>query len=66
MRAGEQPRQIDIYEFLLNPSVQNKFYLQENDYIHVPIADRLISISGAVKRAFTYELVKGRKPDEAN
>ena len=59
MRAGEQPKNIDIYEFLLNPSVQDNFYLQENDYIHVPVADRLISVAGAVKRPFTYELVKG-------
>lgn len=59
MRAGEQPKRIDIYEFLLNPAVQNNFYLQENDYIHVPIADRLVAVSGAVKRPFTYELVKG-------
>jgi polysaccharide biosynthesis/export protein len=59
MRAGEQPKRMDIYEFLLNPAVQNNFFLQENDYIHVPVSERLVEISGAVKRPFQYELIKG-------
>ncbi len=59
MRAGEQPKRMDIYEFLLNPAVQNNFFLQENDYIHVPVSERLVAISGAVKRPFQYELIKG-------
>ncbi|MFT5385683.1 MAG: protein involved in polysaccharide export with SLBB domain, partial [Saprospiraceae bacterium] len=61
IRAGEQPKQIDIYEYLLDPSIQNEYYLQENDYIHIPIADRLVSISGAVKKGYTFELVKGEE-----
>ncbi len=59
IRAGEQPKQIDVYEYLFNPSVQSEFYLQENDYIHVPIAERIVTISGAIKKSFKYELVKG-------
>ena len=59
IRAGEQPKRIDIYEYLLNPSIQNEYYLQENDYIHIPVADRLVSISGAVKKAYTFELARG-------
>ena len=61
IRAGQQPKRIDVYEYLLNPSVQDGFYLQENDYIHVPIAERLVTISGAVKRSFTFELTRGEE-----
>ncbi|MEM1322167.1 MAG: SLBB domain-containing protein [Bacteroidota bacterium] len=58
-REGEIPRQIDVYEFMNNPSVREDFYLQENDFIHVPVAERVVSIQGAVRRAFKYELIEG-------
>lgn len=61
IRAGAQPKRIDVYEYLLNPAVENKYYLQENDYIHIPIAERLVSISGAVKKPFKFELTKGEE-----
>ena len=59
IRAGEKPRTIDVYDFMLNPSVQEKFYLEDNDIISVPIAEKIVTISGAVKRPFKYELIKG-------
>ncbi len=61
IRAGQQPKRIDVYEYLLDPQVQNEFYLQENDYINVPLAERLVTITGAVKRAYTFELTKGEE-----
>jgi len=61
IRAGEQPRRIDIYEYLLNPSIQNEYYLQENDYINIPIAERLVTITGSVKKTYTYELIRGEE-----
>ena len=57
MRAGVQPRTIDIYKYLSNPSIESDFYLQENDIINVPTAEKLVSISGAVKKPFIYELL---------
>ena len=59
LRAGEEPKRVDIYEYLLDPSASKNLYLEENDYIHVPVADRLVSVQGAVKRPFKYELIKG-------
>jgi protein involved in polysaccharide export with SLBB domain len=56
--TGEK-RRLDVYEFLLDPSVSKDFYLFENDYISVPVAERLVSVSGAVKRPFKYELTTG-------
>jgi protein involved in polysaccharide export with SLBB domain len=61
IRAGEQPKRIDIYEYLLDPSIQKDYYLQENDFISIPIAERLVTISGAVKRPYTFELARGEE-----
>jgi protein involved in polysaccharide export with SLBB domain len=56
-RGGRTTDQsIDIYEFLLNPSAQDKLYLEENDYIYVPPSEKLVTISGAVNRPNRYEL----------
>ncbi|MEL6864666.1 MAG: SLBB domain-containing protein, partial [Bacteroidota bacterium] len=57
IRGGEV-KEIDVYDFMMDPTVREKFYLQDNDIIHVGVADRLIRISGAVKRPFVYELKK--------
>jgi len=48
---------LDVYKFLNDPSIAEDFYLQDNDYIFVPSYDKLVGISGAVKRPFQYELV---------
>ena len=54
---GKKPKILDVYKYLQNPTVSQDFYLSENDYINVPVADRLISITGAVNRPFQYELI---------
>ncbi len=56
IRPGGKNREMDVYEFLLDPSITKDFYLQDNDIIFVEVADRLISIQGAVRRPFKYEL----------
>lgn len=45
---------------MTNPSVDKDFYLEENDYIYVPVISKVVGISGAVNRPAYYEL----KPDE--
>jgi protein involved in polysaccharide export with SLBB domain len=59
LREGAKPRTIDVYEFMNDPSIRDKFYLEDNDIIHVPIADRIVTIEGAVKRPYSYELLPG-------
>lgn len=59
IRSGEQPKRLDIYEFLLDPTVAKNYFLQENDYIYVPVAERIVNISGSVHRPMKYELIKG-------
>ena len=58
LSAGKKPRTLDVYKYLQNPIVTQEFYLSENDYIHVPVAEKLVTISGAVQRPFTYELLE--------
>lgn len=59
IRAQQPSKKIDIYEFLLNPSAEEELFLSENDYIHVPMADRLVNIAGTVRRPDRYELIEG-------
>ncbi len=57
-RAGEAPRLIDVYEYLLNPLLSNSFYLNSHDNLFVPVAERTVTLLGEVKRPFKYELTK--------
>ncbi len=56
-RSGESPKTLDIYQYIQDPIIGDDFFLQENDYIFVPIAEKLVSISGAVNRPYRYELL---------
>ncbi|MBP7184455.1 MAG: SLBB domain-containing protein, partial [Saprospiraceae bacterium] len=61
IRAGQKPKRIDVYEFMNNPSKQEDFYLQSNDIIHIPVAERTVKIQGAIKRPYKYELIDGEQ-----
>jgi protein involved in polysaccharide export with SLBB domain len=56
--TGEKKR-MDIYKFLLDPSVSNEFYLAEGDFINVGVIDKVVKIEGAVMRPLKYELIDG-------
>ena len=58
VRAGSPQEQIDIYEYLFNPGTSDKYYLQEGDFIFVPVAQKIVAIAGAIKRPFRYELLE--------
>lgn len=57
LREGEPARTIDVYEFMVNPSVKDKLYLEDNDIISVPIANRVVTIQGSIRRPYRYELL---------
>ena len=59
IRANGEKKRLDVYEFLLDPSVVRDFSLSDNDYISVPVADRVITVQGAVRRPAKYELISG-------
>jgi polysaccharide export outer membrane protein len=56
MREGKVIKTLDVYEFMLYPDSKLDFYLQDNDYIAVGMADRLVTVGGAIQRPMTYEL----------
>jgi len=58
LRAGESPQSIDIYKYMSNPIYGQDLYLEENDIIHIPVAEKVVSILGAVIRPFKYELLE--------
>ncbi len=57
IKAGGTRVQIDLYQFINDPIVSQNFYLEDNDYIVVPVANKVVSITGAVNRAYKYELL---------
>lgn len=57
-RAGKTIKTLDVYEYLLNPSSNEDFFLENNDYLFVPLAEKVVTISGGVKRPKQYELIE--------
>ena len=56
--SGDRTRNLDVYEFMSDPAVARNFFLQNNDYIHIPVADKVVSIQGAITRPMSYELLE--------
>ena len=56
-RSGQSPKTLDIYKYIQDPIVGDNFFLQENDYIYVPVAKKLVTVYGAVNRSYKYELL---------
>lgn len=49
---------LDVYKFMENPELEKDFYLENNDVIQVPVADKVVSILGAIRRPHKYELLE--------
>jgi len=58
IKQNGERRKIDIYEYLQNPNKANEFFLEQNDFIYVPVARKIVSIDGAIQRSFRYELLE--------
>ncbi len=48
---------LDVYKFMNNPILEKDYYLENNDVIQVPVAEKVVKIEGAVNRPFKYELL---------
>lgn len=55
---GKSKKILDVYAFMRNPIKQFDFYLQNNDIIYVPVAEKIVKIEGAVNRPMRYELTE--------
>ncbi|MEZ5002303.1 MAG: SLBB domain-containing protein [Chitinophagales bacterium] len=57
-RDGEVIDRFDLYRFLFHPERQQDIFLQNNDYLFVPLAQKIVEIKGDVKRPGKYELLQ--------
>lgn len=56
IHANGNSQTLDVYEFLLNPAIVKDYFLENNDYIFIPVAEKVVTIEGAINRPFMYEL----------
>ncbi len=49
--------EFDLYKVLQSPALQFQFFLQNNDVIYVPVAEKVVGIRGAIQRPMRYELL---------
>lgn len=57
--SDKKPRVLDVYQFMTSPNIVDSFFLENNDYIYVPLAEKVVEITGAIERPYFYELKKG-------
>ena len=55
-RAGKTYT-LDIYQYMKNPTIGIGYEIQNNDVLFVPVAQKVVSIEGAVNRPMRYEMV---------
>ncbi len=55
-RNGKTVKILDVYEYLNNPNSKMDYYLEDNDYLFVMSSEKIVKISGMVKRPMFYEL----------
>jgi len=63
-RDGEIIDRFDLYRFLFHPERQNDIFLQNNDYLFVPLSQKVVEIKGEVKRPGKYELLERETFDD--
>lgn len=61
IRSNGQVEIVDVYKYMSDPTIIDKYYLSENDIIQIPLAERIVSISGSVNRPMRYELIEGEE-----
>ena len=59
LSRGGKVTNLDIYQFMKNPTIGTPYDIQNGDVIFVPIAQKVVTIEGSVKRPMAYELVDG-------
>lgn len=55
-RGDKIVKTLDIYDYLIDGK-NEPIYLQDNDFIFVPVQEKIVRLSGEVKRPMRYELL---------
>ena len=61
MRDGKTIDSLDVYKYLFDPSSSQDLFMQNNDYLYVPVAANVVDIKGEVNRPYTYEVKSSDK-----
>jgi len=61
MRDGKTIDSLDVYKYLFDPSTSQDLFMQNNDYLYVPVAANVVDIKGEVNRPYTYEVKSSDK-----
>ena len=57
-RGGKTER-LDLYQYMTGSAASVNFDLQNNDVLFVPVAQKIVTVGGAVNRPMRYEIVEG-------
>lgn len=56
-RGNKTVEVLDLYEYLIKGN-NSPIFLQENDFIYVPVQQKIVGIKGAINRPMKYELLE--------
>ena len=59
MSRGGKTNRLDLYKYMTEPSTGINYDLQNGDVMFVPVADKIVTLEGAVNRPMRYEMVAG-------
>jgi len=48
---------LDFYKYMMDPQYSSNLFLDDNDIILVPVANKVVDLQGAVRRPMKYELI---------
>ncbi len=64
IRSNGNREILDVYKFLNNPNPKDNLYLQDGDVILVPPAENIVTLAGAVRRPFLYEMANNESLED--
>ena len=59
LSRGGKTSKLDLYAYMTKPDTKANYDLQNNDVLFVPVAQKIVTLEGAVNRPMRYELVDG-------
>lgn len=63
-RDGKVIQKFDLYKFLFEPEKQGDIFLNNNDYIYVPLQKNIVKINGFVHKPGKYEMLPNETFDD--
>lgn len=64
IRGGRTAKEVDLYKFLLMGDSSGDIKLESEDVVFVPLAKKLVAVTGEVRRPAIYEMIGGERIDD--